>query len=76
MQKKRDGFIIDTCKNGQTAKYTPGAIVFAGRKQMETKQWKDHCFSSQEEADTFVRNQFANEEMKEMQHVGELPSHK
>ncbi len=76
MQQKIDGFILDTCKNGQTAEYVPGAIVYAGRKQMETKQWKDRCFSSQEEADNFVRKQFADADMKEMQHVGELPSNK
>jgi hypothetical protein len=74
MQKKIDGFIIDTCKNVQMKKYVPGAIVYAGRKQMETKQWKEQMFDSQEEADDFVRTQLAASDMKEMGHVGELPN--
>jgi hypothetical protein len=79
MQKKVvDGYIIDTCKSIQTdhtETYTPGAMMYAGRKLMETKQWKDQNFDSQEAANEFVRKQLANKDVREMDHVGDLPAH-
>lgn len=79
MQKKKiDAYIIDTCQithKGESSavrRFIPGAMVYAGRRLMETKQWKDHQYETQEEADAFVRNQLANE-LREMANVGDLP---
>jgi hypothetical protein len=70
--KKSDSYIIDTYGSGGT--FVPGAIIFSGRKRMETLQWKDHSFASQAEADAFVREHFKSTDLVEKLNEEELRS--
>ena len=70
--KEPDAYIIDTCKLPEKGTYIPGAITFCGRKKMEILQWKDHEFSTQEEADAFVRTHFAASGLTEAGNEGDL----
>jgi hypothetical protein len=70
--KKSDSYIIDTY--GSDGKHVPGAIVFSGRKRIETMQWKEHAFDTREEADAFVRKHFASTDLIEKLNEEELRS--
>jgi|GEM_PF-2011630 len=75
MKKKSQectSYIIDTYKSVSSGKYLPGAIVFKGKKKMETLQWKDMEFPSQEDADQFVRSHFVARGLSELRNEGEL----
>jgi hypothetical protein len=58
-------YIIDTYKNPLTGEYLPAAILFSGRKRIETIQWKQKGFSTQNEADMYVRNHFVSQGLSE-----------
>jgi hypothetical protein len=53
-----DSYVLDTCKLTMTGKFVAGAITFKGRKKIEVIQWKRRRFSSQREADDFVKAHF------------------
>lgn len=57
--KPCDAYIIDTYKSSEDNAYKPGAILFAGRKKREVIRWHEERFSSQTEADGFVRTRCA-----------------
>jgi len=69
-QKECDAYIIDTIK--MLGKFVPGAITYAGRKRIQTIQWKENGYDSQEEADEFVRRQFISRGLAEANNEGEL----
>ena len=50
-----NAYILDTYKQMETGKHLPGAILYCGRKKLETKQW-DMAFETLEEANEFVRD--------------------
>ena len=68
--KESTSYLLDTVK--MEGKYVPGAIVYCGRKKIETYQWKDQFFATQLEADDFVRSHFATSRLAEVGNEGEL----
>ena len=68
--KETDAYILDTYR-GSGGKYSPGAVTYCGRKRMDMLRW-DQQFSTQEEADAFVRQELAESHMTEVLNEGEL----
>ena len=69
-----DSYIIDTYHQVDTGKYCPGAIMYSGRRKLETRQWKEQAFDTQREADDFVREHLAALNIHEARNEGELRS--
>jgi len=64
--------MLDTFKNGASGLFQPGAITFQGRKKIDFLRWQDKSFSTQQEADDFVRAQFKDRGLTEVSNEGEL----
>lgn len=68
--KEPDSYILDTYKaDGQ---FRAGAIILKGRKRIEIIQWKDHVFSTQEEANAFVHKHCVARGLFEARPEGEI----
>lgn len=67
-----DTYLIDTFRNAASGKYCPGAITFQKRRKIEALQWKDREFMSQQEANTFVREQLSSLGLREVRNEDEL----
>lgn len=67
-----DTFLIDTFRNAASGKFCPGAITFQKRRKIEALQWKEKEFTSQQEADAFVRKQLSNFGLREVRNEDEL----
>ncbi len=59
-----NAFIIDTYKIGK-GQYIPGAITFYKRRKLNVIHWVRMECATQEEANEYVREQFAKNKLKE-----------
>jgi hypothetical protein len=50
-----ESFVIDTYKVVDEGKFYTGVLIFKGKKKIDSIQWKEHSFATQEEADEFAR---------------------
>ncbi len=72
--KEADSYILDTYRSGEGT-YHPGAILFSGRRRMETVRWKEHVFQTQQEADEYARDEISRtRHLMEKSNEGELRS--
>ncbi len=61
-----DSYVIDTYKIVSSGKFVPGAITYAGRKKADVLYWKQHPCETNEEANTFVRQNLEKQGLREM----------